>query len=154
MRLLANASEAALLAQMHAECFSKAWSVESFVALLVQPGTFSWVADDSGFILVRAIEDESEILTLGVTPASRRRGVGSALVRAAMEEALTRGAKAMFLEVSQANYPAIALYKQLGFVQVGCRKGYYEVAGGLREDALVLRMELPPGRVGKCMQLG
>jgi len=154
MRLLADSSEAGLLARMHAESFSDAWRADSFVALLGQPGTFAWVADDTGFILARVAGGESEVLTLCVAPAARRRGIGLALVKQAMEEALARGATAMFLEVATANCPAIALYKRLGFAQIGSRKGYYAPADGLAQDALVLRTELPPARVGKCMQLG
>jgi ribosomal-protein-alanine N-acetyltransferase len=35
----------------------------------------------------------------------------------------------LFLEVSEENAPALSLYRQLGFRQVGIRKGYYASQG-------------------------
>ena len=153
MRLLAQTTDAALLAHLHAECFAEPWSVESFAALLEHPAAFALFVND-GFILVRVAGDESEVLTLGVKPAARRRGVGSALVVEAAKQAEEQGAKAMFLEVGAANSPAIALYKRHGFAQVGCRKAYYAASDGSRQDALVLRVGLPLARVGNSMQFG
>jgi ribosomal-protein-alanine N-acetyltransferase len=153
MRLLAQTRDAILLARLHAESFAESWSAESFAALLEQPATFALIAND-GFILVRVAGDESEVLTLAVRPAARRRGIASALLIEAAKLAEERGAKAMFLEVGAANSPAIALYKRHGFAQVGCRKAYYAAPGGEREDALVLRVEIPLARVGNGLQLG
>jgi len=110
--------------------------------------------EDTGFILVRAAAGEAEVLTLAVKPAARRRGVGLALVIMGAEEAFRRGATEMFLEVSCMNLPAIALYKRLGFTAIGRRPGYYTAPDGRREDALVLRLEIPLIRVGKRLQLG
>ena len=47
----------------------------------------------------------------------------------------------MLLEVRPSNGPALALYRNYGFAEIGRRKGYYPADGG-REDALVLRREL------------
>lgn len=66
--------------------------------------------------------DEAELLNLAVDPASRRRGVASALLAALERE--TRGA--LFLEVAEPNGPAISLYEHHGWVRNGVRKGYYE----------------------------
>jgi [ribosomal protein S18]-alanine N-acetyltransferase len=153
MRLLAQTRDAALLARLHAECFAEPWSAESFAALLEQPATFALITND-GFILVRVAGDESEVLTLAVRPAARRRGIASAVLIEAAKQAEEQGAKAMFLEVGASNSPAIALYKRFGFAQVGCRGAYYAVPGGGSEDALVLRVEIPLARVGNRMQLG
>ncbi len=153
MRLLADTSDARLLASLHAECFAEAWSAESIAALLGTPGAFAVAAQD-GFILMRVAGDESEVLTLGVTPAARRRGIASALVLEAAKYAAELGAERVFLEVNATNLPAIALYKRLGFAEVGRRKAYYLDTHGQRDDALVLRVEIPLLRVGNPMQLG
>ena len=153
MRLLAQTRDPAVLARLHAECFTESWSVESFAALLVQPATFALIAND-GFILVRVAGDESEVLTLAVRPAARRRGIASALLIEAAKQAEEQGARAIFLEVGATNSPAIALYKRHGFAQVGCRKAYYTAPGGGRQDALVLRVEIPLARMGNGLQLG
>jgi ribosomal-protein-alanine N-acetyltransferase len=46
----------------------------------------------------------------------------------------------MFLEVSDTNHPARALYQRFGFQRVGLRRGYYPGGG----NALVLRRDLSP----------
>ena len=58
-----------------------------------------------------------------------------------LEEARMTGNSWIFLEVRPSNRPAIQLYRSLGFVQVGIRRGYYQAVGG-REDALVHRLDL------------
>jgi ribosomal-protein-alanine N-acetyltransferase len=65
--------------------------------------------------------DEAELLNLAVDPASRRRGVASALLTALEREASGQ----LFLEVAEPNLPAIALYEHHGWVRNGVRKGYY-----------------------------
>jgi ribosomal-protein-alanine N-acetyltransferase len=55
-----------------------------------------------------------------------------------MAGAVARGAAAMFLEVSDRNAAARALYAAAGFAKAGRRKRYY--ADGA--DALVLRADL------------
>jgi len=66
--------------------------------------------------------DEAELLNLAVDPASRRRGVASALLTALEREATGQ----LFLEVAEPNRPAIALYEHHGWVRNGIRKGYYQ----------------------------
>ena len=53
-----------------------------------------------GFALCRVVRDESELLSIGVAPAYRRRGVAGYLLRASMERARAIGARQMFLEVA------------------------------------------------------
>ena len=151
MRLLTDSSRASLLAALHAKCFAETWSAEWIASLLAQPGAFACLAeDDTGFILVRAAGDEAEVLTLAVEPAARRRGIGSALMGAASSRAAELGARRLFLEVGSVNYAAVAMYRRLGFVEVGRRKDYYTTQDGGREDALVLSVEIPLLRVGNC----
>ena len=152
MRLV-GIGETAELARVHAQCFAEVWNAEAMAALLATPGTFAMVAE-GGFIMVRAVADESEVLTLAVIPAARRRGIATALVSRAAERAAEVGAGVMFLEVNAANLPAISLYKRLGFTTVGHRKAYYAGTHGMREDALVLRTAIPLSRVGICLQFG
>lgn len=146
---LASSNEAAVLATIHAQCFTEeVWDAAAIAGLMATPGTFALVDEDAGgFILVRAAGGESEILTLGVTPAARRRGIARALVFRAAEEAAAAGAGHMFLEVNATNNAAIALYKGLGFAEVGRRKAYYVAPHGMREDALVLKVAFPLARV-------
>jgi ribosomal protein S18 acetylase RimI-like enzyme len=53
-----------------------------------------------------------DVVTL---PASRRQGWGSEIVRGLVGWAVARGATSAFLQVEEANVPAVALYEGLGF---------------------------------------
>ncbi|MDR3526677.1 MAG: ribosomal protein S18-alanine N-acetyltransferase [Rhizomicrobium sp.] len=151
--MIAPTSDAVLLARLHAQCFSEPWSADSFAALLANPGCFALAAED-GFIVVQVVLDQSEVLSLGVTPAARRRGIASELLSAAIKQAAECGVITMFLEVDCSNFPAIALYKRLGFAEMGRRKAYYTTPDGQRSDALTLCTEIPARLVGNCVQLG
>jgi len=125
------------LAAIHAEAFAAAWDRATLSELLASPGVFA-VAEEDGFILIRVVVDEAEILTLAVQPSARRAGLGARLVEAAVVRAAALGAERMFLEVAEGNAAARALYARSGFVEMGRRRGYYSHADGRREDALTL----------------
>ena len=124
------------LAALHAASFPDAWDAKAIADLLTTPGTFAVQADD-GFVLARVAAGEAEILTLAVAPRARGKGLGRALLQAAISRAHAIGAETMFLEVGADNPAARALYGSLGFTKVGERKGYYQ-----GRDALVLRLPL------------
>ena len=135
------ASDTAPLAALHAASFSTAWDATAITALLGTPGTFAFHHQD-GFVLARVAAGEAEILTLAVAPAARGKGLGRALLQAAINRAQDMGAQTMFLEVGADNPHALALYAGLGFAKVGTRKAYYSALSG-STDALVLRLSLP-----------
>ncbi len=135
---------------IHREDFTRAWSEDEFVGLLGQPGVFGYVARETGrrgappagFVLARLAADEGEILTVAVARADRRNGVGWRLMDAVLRALHAERAAALFLEVDETNLPAIALYRRLGFVEVGKRPGYYRDAGRPATGALVMRRDL------------
>jgi len=131
-----TAASTAPLAALHAACFDRPWDAATLSEMLTGPGVFAFAHDD-GFVLARTSADEAEILTLAVSPAARGKGLGRALLMAAINKARAMGAKTMFLEVGADNPAALALYAGLGFAKVGTRKAYYE-----GRDALVLRLPL------------
>lgn len=94
-----------------------------------------------GYTVFQWILDEAELLNIRVAPAYRRRGVGRRLLAACLAE--LEGARCLHLEVRASNRAALALYGESGFVPVGIRRGYYPLATGGREDALLLRLDLP-----------
>lgn len=142
----------AVISALQQACFEEAWGAESVATLMSRPGVFGLLAcrlDDFGegepeplgFVLCRVATDESEILTIGVIPGGRRRGIATELMEAAMLTATERGAARMFLEVAVSNDAARALYASLGFDERGRRADYYDGATG-PVDAVILGREL------------
>lgn len=130
------------LADIHAEAFEAPWDEAAMASLLDSPSVFVR-GDDQGFIMMRVIVDEAEILTVGVRPTARRGGRGRQLVEQAIVESAARGAERMFLEVAESNTAARALYVSCGFEVVGQRRGYYQRTDGSREDALMMALKFP-----------
>ena len=132
MRLISLAPVfAPVLAALHADCFSRPWGEESFRELLSLPGGFGAIAtadddpgDAAGFVLCRHAADEAEILTIGVRPDQRGRGVARLLLMQTIAEAEELGVTQMFLEVSMNNREALGLYRAYEFARVGIRKKY------------------------------
>ncbi|MDE2239422.1 MAG: GNAT family N-acetyltransferase [Rhodospirillales bacterium] len=133
----AGPAYAAALAAMHESVFPEApWNEAAFVTLLRQPGVAALIHDANGFMLLRTVLDEAEILTIGVL--KKRRGTGAALLREGLRRLRDAGVQVVYLEVATGNVAARALYENHGFVQSGLRKAYYENGG----DALMLRLNL------------
>ena len=130
------------LAAVHAAAFDRPWEAATFAALLGQAGVFA-LGNDDGFILIRVVLDEAEILTLAVRPEARRHGLGRGLVEAAGHLAGSRGAARLYLEVAEDNAAARALYADAGFVQVGRRPGYYGRQDAPAVAALLFARNLP-----------
>ncbi len=117
------------LAAVHVRCFTRAWSATEIAGLLAQTAVHGLLASgdgkDTGMALLRVVADEAEILTIGVVPEARSRGVGRQLLETLEETAQTAGAARIFLEVSQANAAARRLYDQARYSEIGLRKAYY-----------------------------
>ena len=141
-----GAEGAALLAALHGQCLSPAWDEAAMRVLLSSPGTWALIepADDpAGFALCRAAGGEAEILAMGILPERRRRGLGRALLDAALAAMAEAGAARAVLEVAADNAPARALYAAAGFAQVGRRRAYYARPGAAGMDAFVLARAMP-----------
>jgi ribosomal-protein-alanine N-acetyltransferase len=91
----------------------------------------------AGFVVAWVVADvEVQILEVATCPSMRRRGVASALVRAALDLAPAAEAR---LECRASNAAARRLYAGLGFAETGVRRRYY--ADG--EDAALLTRVAP-----------
>ncbi|HZG05092.1 MAG TPA: GNAT family N-acetyltransferase [Streptomyces sp.] len=80
-----------------------------------------------------------QIQGLVVDDWARGRGVGRALLRAAMEEARRQGASRITLRVLGHNEPARALYAAEGFAVEGVLPGEFLLEGGYADDVLMGR---------------
>ncbi|KDE21474.1 alanine acetyltransferase [Acetobacter aceti 1023] len=136
----AGKTYAHLLASMHAQCFDpKAqWNQTAITALLSSPGVHAGIGmvedQPAGFIILRSVADEAEILTICVLPEYRKCGVAQCLLAWGAQVGRQNGAQTWFLEVSVNNQSARTLYEKQGFEKLGLRKRYYEDGS----DALIL----------------
>lgn len=122
-------------------CFSDPWSASSIASELDNPLSLWLVWEEDGaaaaYLGVQRVPPQADVMNVAVSPALRRRGIARALF-AELERRLPE-IDELFLEVRASNSGAIALYRTLGFEQVGRRPNYYLDP---REDALILRKEL------------
>ena len=81
---------------------------------------------------------EADILTVGVVPEHRGKGIAKELMALITNWAKVQGSTAMMLEVKTDNVDAIGLYESLGYIKLNIRKNYF----GAGLDALVMRKEL------------
>jgi ribosomal protein S18 acetylase RimI-like enzyme len=77
-----------------------------------------------------------------VDRAWRGRGVGSALVQAAIDRARERDLHKLCLEVFAHNTAAIGLYRKFGFVEEGRRRQQYRRASGELWDSIMMGLVL------------
>ncbi len=69
---------------------------------------------------------QGHIISIAVVPEMRRRGVGTSLMLSAMRALRSYyRVDEYYLEVRVSNYPAINLYKKLGFEIIKVIRGYY-----------------------------
>ena len=142
---LFHGPHAAACAAIHAKAFHQGWSAQEITDLALEPSVLAHVALDSkektvlGFSLARSARQEAEILTIVIDPARQGGGVGRLLLQTQLDAMQAQGVAEVFLEVEAGNAAALALYKRLGFSQVGERKAYYARPGQPPATALILR---------------
>ena len=125
--------------------FGEAWTEAQCAGVLGMPGSWLLIARvgevPAGFALLRKIVDEAELLLIAVRESFRRQGIGRALLDRSINDAIGEGVEMLHLEVRDGN-PALALYRAVGFVQVGSRRGYYRGRTGKVFDALTFKRHL------------
>ena len=103
------------------------------------------VADDGtmiGMLHVEVSRHGFGELSMLVDRRWRGRGVGLALVRAAIEWARDHGLHKLCLEVFAHNDAAIALYRKSGFTEEGRRAEQYRRTSGQLWDSIVMGLAL------------
>lgn len=125
--------------------FGEGWTAPQCAGLLPMAGVWLSLAREgekvAGFALSRVVAGEAELLLLAVLRARQQHGIGQLLLNRFIDDARGRGARRLHLEVRDGN-PAIRLYKQAGFSQVGRRRNYYSGRDGQLFDALTLAKTL------------
>jgi len=128
--------------QIENVCFPKdAWPLWDVIGVLTLPNVVRLKAEVEGRVVgfiasdIRAAEQTAWIATIGVLPTYRRRGIGTALLRACEGSVSTQRVR---LNVRVSNEAAIHLYKELGYTHAGIWSKYYPDS----EDALILEKML------------
>lgn len=126
-------------AEIEKKCFVHPWSEQSFESEMSRENSVFLMAFDGetpvGYVGLSSVLDEGYMGNLAVIDAYRRKGIGKTLMLELIKECQALDLAFVTLEVRASNQPAIRLYQNLGFTQVGCRKNYYKEP---LEDALLL----------------
>ena len=108
-------------------------------------GYLCWLLEVDGKIVAYAVMSvavgEAHLLTIVVSKENQGKGYGKMMLNEMIQHAVSDNAGAMYLEVRISNKPAIQLYHQRGFNELGIRNNYYPAEKG-REDALILALDL------------
>ena len=142
---VANAFDLAVFASLDKELFPYSpWSASQYKEEFSSPTRHFVVAlDDAQSIIGYAGVfapggAEADVLTVGVIPSQRGKGIARQLMALITDWAKQQGSIAMMLEVKVDNTEAIGLYESLGYSKLNIRKDYF----GAGLDALVMRLEL------------
>lgn len=135
-------SDVPAVAELERKCFSDPWSERSVAAELENPLSLWLVAllgrTVVGYVGSQSVMEQADMMNIAVNPDYRRQGIAESLIERLVAELKDKQVSSLTLEVRASNAPAIALYRKLGFIQVGKRPNYYR---NPREDALILRKE-------------
>jgi ribosomal-protein-alanine N-acetyltransferase len=128
------------LYEIETECFGdEAFTRDQIAQLLKEYNCVSLIARIdgiiAGFVIGMVYVDRkalyAHILTIDVSPAYRRRGIGQMLLQEIERIFVEKGVKASHLEVREDNAEAISLYRKLGYEDVGKLRNYYGKANGI-----------------------
>jgi ribosomal-protein-alanine N-acetyltransferase len=130
---------AAILRIVRAAFDGEAWSEQAVSEELAREHNVTLIARregvEVGFLIGWCVEDEAELLLLGVLPNARRVGRGRRLVESFERGAVRSGVRRVHLEVREHNHGAQAFYRSVGYAASGRRKAYYRDTG---EDAITM----------------
>lgn len=144
----ASADDFDVILSIERTCFPTPWETNALADDLSNNpcARYLLIQEDEqtiGYGCLWLLMEEAHLMSVAILPEFRRAGAGEALMRALIQSAADGGARFMELECRRSNLAAQALYHKLGFLRVGCKKGYYEETG---EDAFVYALiALPPG---------
>ena len=131
------------LARLERLCFSRPWSRQALKEELTNPAACFLVGEEAGEVLgyagMHCAAGECYVDNVAVFPEARRQGVGRKLMEALLQAAAAWGGEFLSLEVRPSNLEALALYRGLGFREVGRRRRFYDDPV---EDGLLLTKDL------------
>lgn len=128
--------------------YSHPWTRGNFIDSLAA-GQLAWVLRERlggellAYCVALRVLDECHLLNLAVARSHWSQGLGRLTLQRLGEHEAGQGVRQLWLEVRASNTRAQQLYEGLGFTRQGLRKGYYPDTPAQREDAIVMRLDLP-----------
>lgn len=123
--------------------FPSPWDVNSFSSEIDREISHFWIATLDGFLVgyicFWIFAREVHLLNIAIHKDFRRKGLGRRLLFKMFEVGSSEDAETAWLEVRPSNIAARALYRQVGFTEVGRRPRYYT---DTREDAILMSLAL------------
>ena len=117
------------------------FSLEDFKRF--QKSTNVKIEKEKDSIAILGLTDcEVEVYFIGVTESLRGRGLGKQLLKSIIRFSKNYGADFIILEVGINNIRAKNMYRSLNFIEYGIRKNYYRNSSGIREDAVIMKLNL------------
>ena len=113
----------------------------SWTCFVTSPAN-NFVHQLQGFLLLRVIEDEAEILSIGVKKRVRRNGIGKYLIEQAKRFSTLHQLRSILLEVAETNRNAVGFYKKQGFLKIGIRNNYYVFSDKNKKNALIMQLPI------------
>ncbi len=142
----ARAEDVPRLAALHTEALPPGWKDADFAAYCGSVNRIVLKAGDEqnllGLAVIQFAADEAEVLTLAVSKAARRKGIGFSLMKTAIETCQRLLISSIYLEVAESNEPAKSLYTRCGFREFARRENYYQSASPAPESALIMRLDI------------
>ncbi len=122
-------------------CDEPVWAASSLLHLLNKGSGYGYILKylnkSIGYILLRSLDNEEEVLSLGVLKSKRRQGIASKLFYEFEKGVIRKNVQRIILEVKVENYAAICFYEFLGLKKIKVLKDYYKTDKGY-EDGLLL----------------
>ncbi len=122
------------------ECFkAEAFTKHQIGRILLDYNTITLIAKENdeviGFVIgsihVKRNSVAGHILTINVSPAHRRKGIGLKLLKELEKLLSEKGAGTCYLEVREDNITALKLYEKMNYKKIGRLEKYYGKAHGL-----------------------
>ena len=122
--------------------FDDFWTYDVLQEELNNPNSEYFVAklenNILGFAGIWKAVDDVHITDIVVKKSNRQTGIGSKLLEKLIQTAKSQNFNSITLEVNEHNQPAINLYLEYGFKNVGFRKKYYNN----KDNAIIMTKEL------------
>ena len=143
MILKANNNHIDQIWEIERDVFDKPWSkrqLEKEIIFTKNSENLVYLVSNKvrGYILGQIILDEYHLYNIAVQKKYQKKKIAKNLLNYLIYNLLDSDVKIIFLEVSESNFPALNLYKSLGFKKYSFRKNYYRKG----DNALQYNMEI------------